>query len=382
MKNFHKIIISVFFFFVIAFIPIISLITMPRERLAFSENENRYLARFPLLSFDRVVDASFMKGFEDWANDRVFGRESWIKLKHASERTIGKLEIGGTYTADNRIMQAWNEYNEASVNRNLAAMNAFAKRHGDVPVYLMIAPSSIEIYRDSLPRSVPVGSQKDFIKYCYDELTELTSVDVLYLMEEFSDGYIYYRTDHHWTSEGAYIAYTALGGAMNFTPLGLNSFDVENASNSFRGTLFSRTLDEKITPDIIKFYTLYDGDPDVLLKVNNGMDVSEHDSLYFREYLEVKDKYSAFLGTQVPVVNIYTDIPGSSKRLLIFKDSYAHSLVPFLTKNFNEITMVDLRFINTRYSDVINVDKYDAVLFIYNAITFSEDTNLIKLGRE
>jgi len=354
---------------------------MPREEFAFSENENRYLARFPRFSAASFESTDFMKGFEDWANDRVFGREMWIKMKNNTERMLGKLETDGVYITDNRMLQTWSEFNETSVNRNLEAMNAFAARHEEIPMYFMLVPTAIEIYRDSLPQSAPIGSQREFIRYCYETLTELTTIDILPLFEEHRDRYIYYRTDHHWTSTGSYIAYTAAASALGFTPLELNRFNVENANNSFLGTLHSRTLNDSVTPDIIKIYTLSENEPVVFVTVNTGINEETHGSLYFREYLETKDKYSTYLGSPVPIVNISTNLAGAGRNLLVIKDSYAHSLIPFLAKNFSEITMVDMRFINLHYSEVFDVSEFDAVLFCYNVITFSEDEHLIKLGR-
>ncbi|MCL2636895.1 MAG: DHHW family protein [Oscillospiraceae bacterium] len=382
MKNLHKIIMIIFFFAVITIIPIVSLITMPREEFAFSENENRYLARFPQFNAETFENTQFMKGFEDWANDRVFGREAWIQLKNNTERLLGKLEIDGVYIAENRMLQAWNEYNAASVNRNLEAVNAFAERHAEVPMYFMLVPTSIEIYRDFLPASAPIGSQREFIKNTYETLSELNHVDALSLMEEHADRYIYYRTDHHWTAEGSYIAYTAAAHALGFTPIELNRFNVENANNSFLGTLHSKTLNNSVTPDIIKLYTLSEGEPEVTMIINDGISETQFDSLYFRDYLETKDKYSVYLSSPVPVVQIESNLGGAGRSLLVIKDSFAHSLVPFLAKNFSSITMVDMRFINQHYSEVFNVSEFDAVLFVYNVITFAEDTHLVKLGRE
>jgi hypothetical protein len=381
MKDLHKVLLIVFFFFIITIIPVVSLLTMPREEFAFSENENRYLARFPKFNYSSFESTDFMKSFEEWANDRVFGRESWIRLKNNTEQLLGKLEINEVYITDNRMLQTWNEYNEASVSRNLEAVNAFAARYSDVPMFFMLVPTSVEIYRDSLPASAPIGSQREFIKRCYEAFTELTVVDVLTLMEEHRDRYIYYRTDHHWTAEGSYIAYTAAMNAMGFTPLEINRFNVENASNSFLGTLHSKTLDNSITPDIIKIYTLTESDPDVLVTINNGLSEAQYSSLYFRDYFDVKDKYSIYLSSPVPEVRIESDLTGMPRRLLVIKDSFAHSFVPFLAKSFTEITMVDMRFINMHYSEIFNVSEFDAVLFIYNVITFSEDTHLMKLGR-
>jgi hypothetical protein len=369
------------FFAVIGLIPLLSLLTMPREEPAFSENENRYLARFPRWSFDRFQDRKLMEDFEDWANDRVFMRENWMTLMNRIERLLGKTEIEGVYITDERMVQAWRGYNEAAVSRNLAAMNAFAERHSEnTPVYFMLAPTAQEIYRDTLPASAPLASQRDFIKYCHEQLPALTPVEILPDFERNSERYLYYRTDHHWTSLGAYISYVAAGNTMGFTPLELNRFRAESASNSFLGTLFSLTLDRSVNPDVISIYTLTEGDPDVTVSVHSGTEITTHDSLYFREYLDVKDKYSVFLGTNAPIVEIDTDLGGVDKRLLIFKDSFAHSLIPFLAKNYSHITVADMRFINVDYNTFFDVADFDAVLFMYNVITFSEDTNIVKLN--
>jgi len=379
MQNLHKKIMLIIFFFIIGMVPLLSLLTMPREERAFSENENRFLARFPQWSFDRFQDRKYMEEFENWANDRVFMRENWMMLRNWTERLLGKTEVEGVFITDERMVQAWRGYNEAAVNRNLTAMNDFAERH-DVPVFFMLAPTAQEIYRDTLPESASLASQKDFMKHCFELMPDITPIDILPDLERNSQRYLYYRTDHHWTSLGSYIAYTAAGQAMGFSPLELNRFRIENASNSFLGTLFSLTLDRSLSPDIINIYTLSEGDPDVTVSVNKGTETATHDTLYFREYLDVKDKYSVFIGTNAPIIEIESDLGGVEKRLLIFKDSFAHSLIPFLAKNYSHITVADMRFINVDYNTFFDVSDFDAVLFMYNVITFSEDTNLVKLN--
>jgi hypothetical protein len=375
MENMHKKVMVILFLLTIGLIPLLSLIAMPRERFAFSVNENRYLAAFPRFSLDRVLDTEYMRGFEDWANDRIIGRESWLRLRNRAEISLGKIEIGGAFITPERMLQVWQEYDEDLIDRSLAAMDAFAARHSETPVFFMLAPTAQEIYRSSLPEYVPLPSQYDFIRYCYDGLENVTPVDVLTPLEDNSEWYLYYRTDHHWTSLGAFIAYSAAAPVLGFTPLGLGSFTAENFGG-FLGTLYSMTLINTVTPDVISIYKPTGSAPAITLTVGGN----EFGSLYFREYLDTKDKYSVFLGANAPVIEIKSEPANTDKRLLIFKDSYAHSLIPFLVNNYSEITVADLRLINTVYSELFNVEDYDAVLFVYNVISFSEDTNLIKLN--
>ena len=109
------------------------------------------------------------------------------------------------------------------------------------------------------------------------------------------------------------------------------------------------------------------------------MSEKEYDSLYFREYLEVKDKYSSFMGTNSPLMTITSDENPNGQSILIFKDSYAHSFIPFLTNHYSNITILDMRYINAGYSSLVDIEEFDSVLILYNSITFSEDTGIRKL---
>ncbi len=379
MKNkAHKIVlVSAFFLFLLA-MPILTLLNLPEEDRPFSENENRYLSAFPQISFETYVDKSAMTGFEEWFSDRFFGRENWIKLKNGTERLIGKTEVNGIFTVDDRMMQVWEGYDEEFIDKNLAAINKFTENNSDIPVYFMLAPTSQEIYSYLLPDCTPVGSQSRLNSYCRENL-ECGYIDIFPVMKNHSDEYIYYRTDHHWTSYGAYLAYTEAAKSLGYQASPLSSFNIEHASSDFRGTLYSKTLDDSVTPDIIDYYHPAEGG-ELTLTINDGMSVNEYDSLYFREYLEVKDKYSSFLGTNSPVMTITSEDKGNGQSILIFKDSYAHAFIPFLTSHYSKITVLDMRYINAGYSTLVDMEEYDSVLILYNAITFSEDTNIRKLN--
>lgn len=383
-KNPHKIITIALFSLMSLVIPVITLINcFANQGKVFSENENRYLKDFPEFSFDNIIDKKFTPDFEEYFSDRIFLREQWISLKNNFDKLLGKTEIKGIFTADGRMIEGWKSYDKESVDKNLMAMNQFAEKHPDLKTYFMLAPTAQGIYEDTLPANCGIESQKAFIKYCYENTSSITGIDIFSDLYAARDNYIYYRTDHHWTSLAAYYSYNAASKAMKFNPYTLDNFSVEHASNSFRGTLYSKTLDNGITPDTIDYYSLSGGDPQVIVSVNNGIEIKEYGSMYFRDYLTKKDKYSSFLGANVPVLTITSNIPKESDNgsLLVIKDSYAHSLVPFLAKNYSKITVVDLRYINGTFEDVeVNLEDYDSALFMYNVITFSQDVNVKKLS--
>ena len=388
-KKPHQILMIALFALFLALMPILTLIFNPSEPKPFSENENRYLSAFPKLSFESYKDEKFMEGFDEWLSDRFFGREKWIAMKNSADKILGKTENNGVFVKNNMMMQIWRGYDEEIYSKNLNAVNNFVKNNPQAPCYFMLAPNAQEIYHENVPSFAEVGSQKDFIDKLYSDLDEgIRTIDVYSALKENKESYIYYRTDHHWTSYGAFLAYGAAADELGYTPYVYDDLNIERASDSFRGTLFSKTLDSSITPDAIDYYTLKENEPQVKVYVFKDYDTKngkviydEYNSLYFREFLDVKDKYSSFLGQNSPLVTVENPNAKTDKSLLVIKDSYAHCLVPFLSKEYQKVTMVDLRYINTDFRVMTPIDDYDQMLFVYNVITFSEDeSNLLKLN--
>lgn len=390
MKNLHKKIMIVLFALFMLAMPILTLVFLSPEKQPFSENENRYLAQFPKFSFESYKNKKFMEGFDDWISDRFVGREQWIEFKNSSDRAIGKTEINGVFIENDMMMEAWKSYDQTIYDKNLKAINKFAENHENIPIYFMLVPNAQEIYKNNLPAFAPVENQKKFIDNFYSDLSGFEgTVDVYSALKEKSeDSYIYYRTDHHWTSFGAFLAYQAAAPVLGYESYPYSAFEIEHASHDFRGTLFSKTLDFNVTPDIIDYYTVAKGEPEVKVSVYDKPDNStgkiiykNYDSMYFRDFLDVKDKYSSFLGQNSPLVTVENPSAKSEKSLLVIKDSYAHSLVPFLSKEYKKVTMIDLRYINADFQIIAPLEDYDQLLFMYNVITFSQDDrHIIKLN--
>lgn len=375
-------------------LPVVSIILPKQDK---SEVENRTLQQLPspintvkLESAKNPKDVldsikwkyinnregeAFRDDFEKYLCDHIAGRTEWVKLCNRLQTLSGKQEINGVFTVDNRMIQGFKSYDEKNVDQSINAINKYAERHPDMQVYMMLAPTSQELYGSKIPSFAGLASEKAFIDEVYKKLDKVTPIDCLSYLSGHADEYIYYRTDHHWTSLGAYYAYCAAAKTLGYSAYGQGSFNIETASSDFLGTLYSRTLDDSIEPDVMEYYFLASGEPKVEMTVNTGTELLKYDSLYVREFLEVKDKYSSFTGSNAPVVDIKTDVD-NGKSILLIKDSYAHSLVPFLSKHYSRVTMVDLRYIRTDLGRIVNLSDYDQTLIMYNALTFAEDQNL------
>lgn len=386
------------FAIVLLAVPIATAALPKQER---SENENRTLSSFPTIvnqkklekaeNFSDYVDAvrwdyiatrdkaSWMDDFETYFSDHLAGRESWVKLSNKLSSLEGQREINGVYTLDDQMVQVFKEYDADRVDATLTAIDKFAAEFPDVPMYFMLDPTAQEIFSSQIPSYAGYLSEKSFIDDCYGKVKNVSAIDCLSNLSVHNNEYIFYRTDHHWTSLGAYYAYAAAAKSLGYSAYGQSAFNIETASSTFLGTLYSKTLDDSITPDIISYYHLANGEPSVKMTVNDGEKETVYDSLYVRSYLDVKDKYSSFTGSNAPIVTIETDV-GNGKSLLLVKDSYAHSLVPFLSKHYSKITMVDMRYINVGLDRFLDVNDYSQVLLTFNVISFSSDRDILKLG--
>ena len=353
---------------------------------AYSEMENTTLSQRPALTQLSAKGLnSYFTAYTKYVKDQVFGRDNWISLQSVVETTLlQKEQSGGILLGKEHMMFPRTfgllDSENRTLPKNTAAVEALCQRYpGKVDV--LLAPAASVIYPEKVPANAPLLDEDAYL----DQLSAAVQaaggrfVDVRQTLAEHKDEYIYYRTDHHWTSLGAYYAYCAAAKTLGYSAYTLDQFNIETASSSFRGTLYSKTLDNGVTPDSIDYFHLASGGPKVKMTVFDGTKETVYDSLYVRSYLDVKDKYSSFTGSNSPIVTIETDVD-NGKTLLLIKDSYAHSLVPFLANHYSKITMVDMRYINVDLGRLIDLSEYQQAMFMYNAVTFSSDLTIKRIS--
>lgn len=347
----------------------------------FSPLENRALQQMPELSAASVLSGQFMSDFETYTTDQFPGRDAWVDLKARTERLMGKQENNGVYFCkDDTLITRFDTPDAAQVAANLKYVDQFAAKAG-VPVLFSLIPGAAEVWADRLPDGAPNASQKAVIDQAGSALASARVYDTWSTMTAHKDEDIYYRTDHHWTSLGAYYGYTALMDAMGMQAVPLSDYTKTTRSDSFYGTVYSSSGVRWVRPDSIETYVPDDG-----ITVTShtydakGNPVEEARSLYDTSFLSVKDKYSMFLGGNQSLCVVrtpHTDAP----KLLIIRDSYTDSLVPFLTAHFSEIHLVDPRYYKLSVSQYISENGIDQALVLYSVPNFVSDKNLVWLSR-
>lgn len=367
--------ISIFLLFIGGFF-ILNLL-MPDK--VFSEQENRDLTQMPKFSFDSLFAGKFTSKFESYTTDQFAFRDSWTTLKAGCELAIGKEENKGVYLCSgDTLIEAYEGPDQKQLDTNISAVKSFTES-SKIPVYFALIPANSEVHSNLLPKNAPNDSQKDVINYCYKN-SGATNIDILGSMNAHKDEYIYYRTDHHWTSLGAYYGYETILQAMGITHTPLSSFTPKTVTDEFYGTVYSKSGISWVRPDSIDIYAPQDVSTEV---TNYTSSKAVNGTMYDSSYLSKKDKYSMFMGGNTPLITVKTKNT-TAPSLLIIRDSYMDSLTPFLQDNFSEIHIMDLRYyktqlMNSTISDYIKKNNIDEVLICYSVNNFGTDTNVFMI---
>lgn len=347
----------------------------------FSPMENRNLAKPPKLSWENVESGKFMSDAESYVNDQIMGRDFWVAMKAWSERLSGKQENNGIYFAkDGTLIRHLDTPSQETLAQNAGYINQLVE-NVSVPVYFGLIPSAAEVWADRLPAGAPTADEQAILEEMYSAVQAQT-VDLCTPLNDHRAEDLYYRTDHHWTSLGAYYGYTGLATALGYTPVPLNDYTETVRSTEFYGTVFSSSGVRWVRPDTISTYVPDDGITVASHTYDNkGNPVEEPRQLYDTSFLSVKDKYSMFLGGNQPLGVVKNANNPDGPRLLIIRDSYADSLVPFLTPHFSEIHLLDLRYYKLSIADYIAQNGIDQALVLYSVPNFVTDSNLLWIAK-
>ncbi len=343
----------------------------------FSEQENRSLQQRPPFSFDELFSGQYTKDFEAYTTDQFTLRDEWITLKAASELALGKRQNNGMFLCDGgTIIEPYEAPEDGKLEANMEALNKLVA-NTDADVYFALIPGKSDIWAHMLPQNAPRDSEKAAIDYCYS-LSDAVNVDIYGKLEEHSGEYIYYRTDHHWTTLGAYYGFSALAESMGLDCPDISEYSGrETVSEEFYGTSWSSSGFSWVEPDSMEIFVT---EPEGLEITNYPQGSPVEGQLYDWSRLEVKDKYSFFYGGNTPLLEIETGVEGAPS-LLILRDSYMDSLSPFLLEGYSRIHILDLRYYRASLSDYIAQNGFDDVLVCYSIDNFSTDSNIFLLGR-
>lgn len=374
MENYKKKLLALLLLLFISVIAVLNLLAVDRS---FSESENRMLEQLPHFSLKALVSEDFTVDFEKYVSDQFVFRDFWIGAKTDTDRLMGKKESNGIYLGTNGyLIQEFIPPAEEDLQEKIDAIHAFDQATQELQKYMMLVPTAAALYKDKLPKYAIIGDQEAYLKKVQQSLhPDIRFIDVFPSLYAERDQPIFYKTDHHWMTQGAYVAYLELCRQMGLTPQNEEEFNIKQVTDDFYGSLFSKSGFRHVQPDRMELYLPKDQEKYTVTYVDEGKTT---DSLYAMEQLQRKDKYAVFLNGNHALIEIKTSNT-NGRKLLVIKDSYANSLIPFLLKHFSEINVVDLRYYEEDLVSFVNEHGIQDMLLLYNANTFFEDPSIKNL---
>lgn len=361
---------TAFFIVSLVLVTVLNLVIPDRK---FSDQENRMLTQKPHLTWAGIQSGSFMKEFENYYADQFFARDAWISIKLGIERASGKRESNGVFLGKNgHLLEKPNEPDWDGVQKNMQAVSEFAANHSGLSTTFCMVPNAFSVQSQYLPKDAPVRSQaEDFAKIQSMAGDSVRFVDLTGALKQHASEYIYYKTDHHWTSLGARYGFEALAGTLGIDQPAAD-YDVYTVAADFQGTLASKSGYHG-TDDTVTVYQPKGGEQEYIVEyADTGAKTT---SVYSSEALKQKDKYQVFFGGNHTRITISTTV-ANDKNLLVIKDSFANCFVPFLLPYYQTITIVDPRYYYDSIDTLIENNSITDVLFLYNANTFVQDNSL------
>ena len=338
----------------------------------FSNRENRVLAEKPVITFSSVKDGTFMKKFENYLSDQFAFRDFYMNIRSVSELALGNKESNGVYYGKNKMLfEKTVDFGQYD-SKNREAISAFLDKYSNLNKYMMMVPNSGWVMEEELPKNAPINDQEAQIKEWENYLGDkIQFINLCNTMKSHKDEYIYYNTDHHWTTLGAYYAFLDFANVAGIES-NFDNYKTYAVKNDFSGTLESKS-GYMVDDDIINVYIPNDEENVI---VTDGDNVTA--SLYDSSKLESSEPYGVFLGGNSGFKEINT-MSDSGRNIIIFKDSYANCFIPFMTQYFTNIYVVDPRYYYGDIENIMTEKNITDILFLYNCNTLFEDSSIYQV---
>ncbi len=356
----------------------------------FSENENRVLEEVKAPSVETYFNGEFQEKFETAVSDQFPLRDVWTGISSGIRSLMGLHDAGGVYLGKDHYYFEKKLNKDVPVsqyNKNIGILKRYMGEHPDTQV--MFVPSPASILSDKLPLSAALYDMDTMYQTAEQTLGD-AFIDVRDALKELAGRtQIFYRTDHHWTTKGAYAAYQvyvekigqakdqavdkSASSAVTDPAAGTASFS--DITDSFFGTTYSKALEWNAVPDTIE--QMEDAVPSDVKVTINGKTPG---SVYVPDKLKTKDKYAYFFGGNYADVTIENPGCENDRELVIFKDSFANCFVPMLIRSYRKITMIDLRYETRPIRAVMKEHPNATSLVLYEISNFATSSEVARMG--
>lgn len=358
------------------FLIVPSILSLAKGQRDFSVRENRALTVRPSLSMSDILDGCFQEDYENYLNDQFMFRDALVSAKTYAYKCIGMKDINGIYLGkDNYLIEKYlpTDFDESLYQGNIDSLTTFLNDSTNSydRVSCVIIPSKSSVLSNKLPNYAKTYNTDFISKSIRDGLNSNVSfLDLQDVLVSHNLEYIYYKTDHHWTSLGALYAYNEIRLMQGKDKISVDKYNKQVVTKSFLGSDCDK-LQIESGKDEITTYTL--NDKSVIVDYNGDEETTN--SIFVKNFLNEKDKYAYFLGGNYKKINIKTNVK-NNKKLFVIKDSFCNSIVPYLINDYEEIVLVDLRYCDESVYNILESENgITDIMVMYNTEKFMNDYN-------
>ena len=337
----------------------------PADSLSLSER--RRLKQLPAVRMDAVLSGKFMSDFEGYALDQFPLRDEWRTLKALNQLYVYRQkDNNGVYIKDGYAAKLEYPMNESSIDHAAERFRYLYENFmadAGARVYLSVIPD--KNYFLAAENGYPAMDYEKFFALMRQKVDFADYIDLTGTLSLSS----YYRTDLHWRQEMLAPTAKALADAMgvsltvDFTEVTLDT----PFYGVYRGQSALPMEPDRLaylTNDIIGSCRVYDYESGAYLPV------------YTLDKADGSDAYEIFLSGPKSLLRIENPNAKTERRLIVFRDSFAASLVPLLAEGYSEITLVDIRYLSpTMLDKFIDLTAQD-VLFLYSASVLNDSSTI------
>lgn len=366
---------GILFLFCIAVFGISDILKKDRT---YSNTEERVLTQVPEYSTEKLLDGTLMSQYEEYLKDQFALRPFWSGVRTGFLRLMGQRESNRVYIGSDGYLLEENEIQAGNCyQKNLKSIKKFCKDNSELNCFMLVAPNGAEIMKKKLPSGAVDSSQRIWMNELQEIMSKhLTWIDVAETLREHAAEELYYRTDNHWTTLGAYYAFQSAMDDLEIKSDHMVEYKKYAITEEFTGNLAAKSGFKRGKKEKIYMYIPKNDDTKYVAEYKD--DDLKSASLYSSKALNTKKKYDVFLnGTQSQITIRTTS--SDKRRLLVLKNDYANCFVPFLTPYYREIVVIDPVLWNGDLTELIDEENITDVLFLYDMNGFMKDGNLYKV---
>lgn len=384
-----------------------------------SEMENRKLAGFPKYSDSTLWNGKYFKSIETYYADNFPLRDKWISFSSSLRSKFGfqsaeikmydesndaeanekkdsviKEEVvhsgplpddGATGEVKKRVFVFKNRAFEMfgggpGMGKAYAdvinSYNRLLSPH--VQVYNLIIPVALEFEITEKYAKMQKPNRPAIENIYKSEDSNIKKVWAIDEIRKHRTEYIYFNTDHHWTSLGAYYAYRAFCATAGLTPVNLDTV-ASKVKPSFLGSLYRLTRDPGLqtNPDSVRYYLFRDS---MNFYIGSNTIGSWLKSKMYGEGASGPNSYSVFLQGDLPTVKMETQHK-NGRKICVVKESYGNAFACFLINNYEKVVVVDQRYYTGDFISMLKAEGINELLFINNIFAAHTQFHIDKIKK-